>query len=129
MNDFHRTPNKEDTKPVAQPANEYSSLSPEPDRKRLSKQEHKVDHMKKLFATLAGKTQKQLREQGEKHTMEIAAMKRSNLDTHNMLTTKTTPSQTINDHRTTSHLTSKTKPSETLFDGTPENWPAFETTS
>jgi hypothetical protein len=53
-------------------------------------------------------------------------MKRANLDTQNMLTTKTTPAQTMNDHRTTAHFTAMTKPSETLFDGTPENWPAFE---
>jgi hypothetical protein len=58
--------------------------------------------------------------------MEIAAMKRANLDTHFFLTTKTTPSQTINDHRTTAHFNAMIKPSETLFDGTPENWPAFE---
>jgi hypothetical protein len=53
-------------------------------------------------------------------------MKRANLETPNMLTTKTTPVQTMNDHRTTSHFTAMTKPSETLFDRTPENWPAFE---
>jgi hypothetical protein len=82
--------------------------------------------MKKLFATLAKNTQKQLREQGEKHAIEIAAMKRSNLDTHNLLTTKTTPDQTMNDHRTTVHFTGTTKPSETLFEGTQEKWPAFE---
>jgi hypothetical protein len=126
MNDSHRNPNKEDTKPAAQPENEDSSPSPEPDLKRLSKQEHEADRMKKLFATLAENTQKQLGEQGEKNAMEIAAMKRANLDTQNLLTTKTTPAQTINDHRTTAHFTAMTKPSETLFDGTPENWPAFE---
>jgi hypothetical protein len=31
MNDSHRAPKKEDTKPAAQPENEDSSLSPEPD--------------------------------------------------------------------------------------------------
>jgi hypothetical protein len=82
--------------------------------------------MKKLFATLAENTQTQLREQGDKHAMEIAAMKRANSDTHNILTTKTTPAQTMNDHRTTAHFTAMTKPSETLFDGTQENWPALE---
>jgi hypothetical protein len=82
--------------------------------------------MKKLVATLAENTQTQLREQGEKHAMEIAVMKIANLDTHNLLTTKTKTSQTMNDHRTTDHFTARTKPSETLFDGTPENWPAFE---
>jgi hypothetical protein len=58
--------------------------------------------------------------------MEIAAMKRANLDTQNLLTTKTTHAQTMNDHRTTVHFNATTKPSEKLFDGTPENWPAFE---
>jgi hypothetical protein len=82
--------------------------------------------MKKLFATLAENTQKQLREQGEKYAMEIAAMKRANLDTQHRLTTKTTPAQTMKDHRTTAHFNAMTKPSETLFYGTPENWPAFE---
>jgi hypothetical protein len=58
--------------------------------------------------------------------MEIAAMKRANMDTQNLLTTMITPTQTINDHRMTAHFTAMTKPSESLFDGTPENWPAFE---
>jgi hypothetical protein len=61
--------------------------------------------------------------------MKIAAMKRAKLDTQNILTTKTTPAQTMNDHRTTAHFTAVNKPSETLFDRTPENWPAFNTTS
>jgi exonuclease VII large subunit len=82
--------------------------------------------MNKLLANLAKNTQKQLREQREKHAMEIAAMKRANLDTQNLLTTKMTPAQTMNDHRTTSHFNAMTKPSETFFDRTPENWPAFE---
>jgi hypothetical protein len=121
MNDSHRIPNKEDKKPAAQPENEDSSPSPELDRKILSKQEHEADHMKKPLATLAKNTQKQLREQGEKHAIEIVAMKRANLDTHNLLTTKTTHSQTMNDHRTTAHFTVMTKTSEALFDRTPEN--------
>jgi hypothetical protein len=58
--------------------------------------------------------------------MEITAMKRANLDTQNILTTKTTPAQTMNDHRSTAHFNAMAKPSETLFDGTPDNWPAFE---
>jgi hypothetical protein len=58
--------------------------------------------------------------------MEIAALKRANLDTKNLLTTKTTPAQTMSDHRSTTHFNAMTKPSDTLFDGTPENWPAFE---
>jgi hypothetical protein len=32
----------------------------------------------------------------------------------------------MNDHRSTVHFNAMTKPSDTLFDGTPENWPAFE---
>jgi hypothetical protein len=75
--------------------------------------------MKKLFATLAKNTQKQVREQGEKYAMEIAAMKRANFDTQNILTTKTKPSQIINNHRKTTHFNGMTKPSETLFHKTP----------
>jgi hypothetical protein len=37
--------------------------------------------MKQLFTDLAKDTQKQFKEKGEKHAMDIAAMKRSNLDT------------------------------------------------
>jgi hypothetical protein len=73
MNDSHRTTNKEDAKPAAQPENEDCPLSPEPDRRRLNKQEHESDNSRKLFATLTENTPKQLREQGEKHAMEIAA--------------------------------------------------------
>jgi hypothetical protein len=82
--------------------------------------------MKQLFADLVKYNQKQFKEQGEKHTMEIAALKRANLDTQNLLTTKTTPAQTMSDHRSTAHFNAMTKLSDTLFDGTPEKWPAFE---
>jgi hypothetical protein len=56
INDSHRTPNKEDTKPADQPENEDSSPSPELDQRRLSKQKDEAGHMKKLFATLAENT-------------------------------------------------------------------------
>jgi hypothetical protein len=36
MSDSHRTPNKEDSKPAAQPENEDSSPSPEPNQRRLN---------------------------------------------------------------------------------------------
>jgi hypothetical protein len=108
MNDSHRTPNKEDTKPAATPENQESPPSPEPNRRIPLKQEHKTDHMKKLFATFIENTQKQLREQEEKQAMEIAAMKRANMDKHNILTTKTTPAQTMNDHITADHFTAMT---------------------
>jgi hypothetical protein len=42
--------------------------------------------------------------------MEIASMKRANMDTQNLLTTNTTPAQTMNDHRSTAHLNAMTKP-------------------
>jgi hypothetical protein len=126
ITNVHRTPSKEDSKPAAQPKNEDSSPSPDQHRERLSKRDHESENMKKLFANLAKNIQKQLKEQGEKHAMEIAAMKRANLDTQNMLTTKTTPAQTMNYHRSTDHFNEMTKPSDTMFDGTPENWPAFK---
>jgi hypothetical protein len=58
--------------------------------------------------------------------MESVAMKRANLDTQHLLTTKTTLAQTMSDHRSTAHFNAMTKPSDTLFNGTPEKWPAFE---
>jgi hypothetical protein len=58
--------------------------------------------------------------------MEIAAMKLANMDTQNLLTAKTTPTQTMNYHRISAHFTAMTKPSGILFDGTLENWPEFK---
>jgi hypothetical protein len=111
MSDTHLTPNKEGGKPAAQPENKDSSSSPEPDRRRTDKREHEADNIKKLFTSLAKNTQKQLKEQGERHAMEIAAMKGANLDTQNLLTAKTTPAQTVSDHRKTAHFNAMTKPS------------------
>jgi hypothetical protein len=119
-------PSKEDSKPAAQLEAEESPLSTEQPRNRLRKRYHESETMKKLFADLARDNQKQFKEQEEKHTMEISALKRANLDTQNLLTTKTTPAQTMSDHRSTARFNTMTKPSDTLFDGTPENWPAFE---
>jgi hypothetical protein len=82
--------------------------------------------MNKLFTDLVRDNQKQFKEQVEKPIMENVALKRANLDTHKHLTTKTTPAQTMSDHRSTAYFNVMTKPSDTLFDGTPENWPAFE---
>jgi hypothetical protein len=123
MNDSHRTPNKQDVKPAAELEDKENLLSPEPNRRRLRKQEHETEQMKKLFENFTENTQKQLLEQGEKHAMEIAAMKRANMDTQNLLTTKTKPTQTMNDRIISAHFTAMSKPSEILFDGTPENWP------
>jgi hypothetical protein len=58
--------------------------------------------------------------------MEIAALKRAQLDTQNLLITKTTPAQTMSDRISTAHFNAMNKPSDTMFDITPENWPAFE---
>jgi hypothetical protein len=84
MSDIHRTPSTEDSKPAAKPENEDSSPSPEQHPERLNKLDHELENIKKLFANLAKNTQKQLKEQGEKHAMEIAAMKRANMDTQNI---------------------------------------------
>jgi hypothetical protein len=90
MSEVHQTPSKEDSKPAAQPENEDSSPPPEQHRERHNKRDHESENIQKLFANLAENIQKQLKEKGEKHAMEIAAMKRANLDTQNPLTTKTT---------------------------------------
>jgi hypothetical protein len=126
MADVQLTPSKEDSKPAAQSEVEESPLSAEQPRNRLRKRYDELEQMKKLFADLARDNQKQFKEQEEKHTMEIAALKRANLDTQNLLTTKTSPAQTMSVHRSTAHFNAMTKPSDTLFNGTPENWPAFE---
>jgi hypothetical protein len=82
--------------------------------------------MKKLFILFTANTQKQLIEQEEKHAMESAAMKHTNMETKNLLTKETMSAQPVNDHRASAHVTAMTKPSEILFDGKPENWPEFE---
>jgi hypothetical protein len=58
MSDVHRTPSKEDSKPAAQPENEYTSLSPEQHRERINKRDHESENIKKLFANLSENTQK-----------------------------------------------------------------------
>jgi hypothetical protein len=94
-----KTPSKEDSKPAAQSEAEESPLSVKQPRYRIRKRNHESEEMKKLFADLARDNPKQFKEQEEKHTMEIAALKRANLNTQNLLTTKTTPAQTMSDHR------------------------------
>jgi hypothetical protein len=61
-----RTPSKQDSKPAAQPENENSSPSPEPNRRKLNRQEHEAYNMKKLFTT--PKTLKNNSENKEKNT-------------------------------------------------------------
>jgi hypothetical protein len=99
---------------------------PERNPRQLRTQDDETEKMKKIFTSFTANTQKQLREQAEKHAMEIAAMKQRNMDTQNLLTMKTTQTQTINDHRLSSHFTAITKPSEILFDGKSENWLELE---
>jgi hypothetical protein len=52
MNDSHRTPNKQDAKPEAELEDQETPPSPEPNRRRLRKQDHKSKTMKKLFTFL-----------------------------------------------------------------------------
>jgi hypothetical protein len=82
--------------------------------------------MKKLSASITKNTQKQLREQEEKHAMEIAAMRQANMDTQNIIKKSAAPAQTMNDHRISEPFTAITKPSEILFFKTPKNWPELE---
>jgi glutamine synthetase adenylyltransferase len=76
-----KTPRKEDSKPAAQSEAEESPLSVDQPINRLRKRHHESEAMEQLFADLARDNQKQFKEQEEKHTMEIAALKRANLDT------------------------------------------------
>jgi hypothetical protein len=43
--------------------------------------------------------------------MEIAATTKTHMDTQHLIMTKTTPTQTMNDHRTSAHFTTITEPS------------------
>jgi hypothetical protein len=63
MNNSHSTPNKQDEKPAAEPEDQTTPPSPEPNRSRLRKQEHETEQMKKLFEIFTENTQKQFREQ------------------------------------------------------------------
>jgi hypothetical protein len=79
MADVQQTPSKEDNKPEEHPEDEDSPLSPEQPIEKLCKRYHESEQMNKLFADLVRDNQKQFKEQGEKHKMQIAAMKRANL--------------------------------------------------
>jgi hypothetical protein len=58
--------------------------------------------------------------------MEIAVMKQTDMEIQNLLTTRTMPTQPVNDHTASAYFTTMTKPSEILFDEKPKNWPEFE---
>jgi hypothetical protein len=65
MNDSHHTPNKQDPQPAANPEYQETPPSPEPSRRRLRKQEHETEQMKKRSETFTENTQKQLCKQEE----------------------------------------------------------------
>jgi hypothetical protein len=67
MNDSHGTPSKQDAIPASEPEYQETTPSPEPNQRRLRKQGKGTEKIKKLFETFTENTQKQLREQGEKH--------------------------------------------------------------
>jgi hypothetical protein len=81
---------------------------------------------KENICQLGQKHSKTTQRTRRKQAMEIAATKRASMDTHNLLTTNTTPEQTMNDHISAAHFNAMTKPLDKLFDETPENRPAFE---
>jgi hypothetical protein len=95
--------------------------------KRKDKHDSMMDEkMKCLFTTFTENTQKQLTEQAEKHAIQIADMKQSTIGSQTLLTYKTMATYPANDHRASAHFTAMTKACDMLFDGKPENWPAFE---
>jgi hypothetical protein len=81
--DIKQTLNKADAKPVTD-KEEKLSPSPEIKDKQLSKHDDETDNMKKIFNLFTANTQKQLTEQAEKHAIEIAAMKHTTIETHNL---------------------------------------------
>jgi hypothetical protein len=91
MDNSNYTPYKQDVKPEAEQEEQETPTLPERNRRRLRKQDDETEKIKKLFASFTANTHKKLREQAEKHAIKIAAMKQTNMDTQNLLMTKTTP--------------------------------------
>jgi hypothetical protein len=118
-------PEKADANPPPEEEEQPSPLTEIKD-KWTSKHEATNEKMKKLFTVFTENTQKQLTEQAEKHAIEIAAMKRTTMETQKLLTNKTIPTQQVNDHRASAHFTTITKACNVLFDRQLENWPTFE---
>jgi hypothetical protein len=123
--DTKQTPNKIHTKPPNEDEESPAAMS-ESKEKRKVHDAMMDEKMKKPFATFTENTQKQLTEQAEKHAIQIAEMKQTTIETQNLLTNKTMPTQSVIYHRASAHFTSMTKAYEVLFDGQPENCPAFE---
>jgi hypothetical protein len=123
--DIKQTPNKEDANSAVE-AEDQTPPSPERQERRLRKYDDETEKMKKLFATFAAKTQKQLNEQAERHAIEITAMKQTSMETQNLLTTKTMTTRPVNDHRASANFVVMTKACSVPFDGQPNIWPAFK---
>jgi phage-related tail protein len=83
------------------------------------------EKMKRPFATFMENTQKQLTEQAEKHAIQIYEMKQTTIEAQHLLISKTMATQPVNYHRAYAHFTAITKARDVLFDGQPDNWPAF----
>jgi hypothetical protein len=122
MDNSKHTPNKQDAKPSQQPKKKNKRHHP-----HLKDNQDDYGNMmmrpngEETFRRVHSKHTKQLIEHAEKHAMEIAAMKQTNMERKNLLTMNITPAQPINDHIASAHFTAKIKPSEILFDGKPEN--------
>jgi hypothetical protein len=72
--------------------------------------------VERMFTALADNTKLKMKQQEERHAKEIADMRQSNRDTHELFTTKTTTPQniTMNDHRITAHFNKMTRTSYTI---------------
>jgi hypothetical protein len=80
--DTKQTPNKQDAKPAAEEEEQTSPFLDRQDR-RSRKHDDETRKMKKLLTVFTANTQKQLNEQAERHAIEIAAMKQTNVETQN----------------------------------------------
>jgi hypothetical protein len=98
MNDSHRTPNKQGAKPATNPEDQETLPSPEPNQRRLRNQEHETEQMKKIFENFIENKKNNSENREKNMRWKSQDMKWANMDTQNLLTTKTTPTQTMNDH-------------------------------
>jgi hypothetical protein len=72
------------------------------------------------------KVEPQLAEQSKKHAEQLAELKQTTMEAHNMLTHKSMVILPMQDNKVAAHFSAMQKACETLFDGQHENWPTFE---
>jgi pyruvoyl-dependent arginine decarboxylase (PvlArgDC) len=77
------------------------------------------ENMKRMFGSITENTQKQLNEQAKKHAEQLAEMKQTTMEAHNLLTHKYMATPSTHDHKAYAHFTAMNKAYNILFYGQP----------